>query len=286
MIDARTAIIIDDDPVTGPALCQALSAAGWEAVAATSAVLGFRIAVERSPSLIVLSADLQNGIATCNRAKRDPGLRDVPLALVCTDLETRALALHRSVPTRAAGYFARSMPAEALAEELVLLAPAPPAATAPFELEPPPLPEESAVAESRAAVDAELDRLSAHTSLLQRTVDELERAREDQAEHVRRLTLENAGIRRAAAGLRGALEDSQRRVAELEAEWVASEQWHARRELALEQELVALRAEAEAMRDRLASVHAEVPALLARCAALVGLPGAGTPLLTPAAPSA
>lgn len=59
-----------------------------------------------APSLILLSVELarSNGYSLCNRIKKQPDLRRIPLILTSTDATPEAFAQHQKTPTPADGY--------------------------------------------------------------------------------------------------------------------------------------------------------------------------------------
>jgi CheY-like chemotaxis protein len=67
---------------------------------------GLNAAAAEKPDLILLSIELprMNGFSVCNKLKKDPGLKDVPLIIMSSDSSDETFEQHRKLRTRAEGY--------------------------------------------------------------------------------------------------------------------------------------------------------------------------------------
>jgi len=78
--------------------------------------LGFDEAAQRRPDLILVSAEFPriNGFAICNKLKRDPALKDVPLVIMSADATEETFAKHGKLATSAEAYVKKPFSFEAL----------------------------------------------------------------------------------------------------------------------------------------------------------------------------
>ena len=97
-------LVVDPDPDTQQLLADALSGDGCVVVGLDNARASFDVAMAKRPALIVLSADIPHGIATCNRIKQEEALAAIPVILTSGGERWDALHLHRFLPTRADAY--------------------------------------------------------------------------------------------------------------------------------------------------------------------------------------
>src|SRR3954452_1418910 len=67
---------------------------------------GLQQATTARPDLILLSIELprMNGFSVCNKLKRDPALKDVPLIIMSSDSTEETFEQHRRLRTRAEDY--------------------------------------------------------------------------------------------------------------------------------------------------------------------------------------
>src|SRR5690349_13880346 len=67
---------------------------------------GLQQATTARPDLILLSIELprMNGFSVCNKLKRDPGLKDVPLIIMSSESSDETFEQHRRLRTRAEDY--------------------------------------------------------------------------------------------------------------------------------------------------------------------------------------
>ena len=83
-MDARLAIIIDDEPDVATYLAIVLRDHGWEALTANSAEDGLRLAEERVPDVVLLDVMMpeRGGMSTLVALRKHPVLGEVPVILV------------------------------------------------------------------------------------------------------------------------------------------------------------------------------------------------------------
>src|SRR5215510_13099172 len=67
---------------------------------------GLATATQDRPDLILLSIELprMNGFSICNKLKKDPTLKDVPLIIMSSDSSDETFEQHRKLRTRAEDY--------------------------------------------------------------------------------------------------------------------------------------------------------------------------------------
>src|SRR6266436_3530478 len=68
--------------------------------------LGLQQAASDRPDLILLSIELprMNGFSVCNKLKKDPSLKDVPLIIMSSESSDETFEQHRKLRTRAEDY--------------------------------------------------------------------------------------------------------------------------------------------------------------------------------------
>ncbi len=102
-------LVVDPDPVVERFLSERLEPDGCEVLGIHTADESFNIAASRHPNLILLSADLANGIATCNQLKTQAGLREIPVILMSDGAQAEQLSMHRRLDTRADYYLQKPL---------------------------------------------------------------------------------------------------------------------------------------------------------------------------------
>ncbi len=77
---------------------------------------GLEVALDDRPGLIVLAIELprMNGFAVCNRIKKNPELKDIPLVIVSSDSPPETFEQHSKLRTRAEDYLHKPIDPEAL----------------------------------------------------------------------------------------------------------------------------------------------------------------------------
>jgi CheY-like chemotaxis protein len=78
--------------------------------------VGLQAAASEKPNLILLSIELprMNGFSVCNKLKRDPTLKDVPLIIMSSDSTEETFEQHRRLRTRAEDYVHKPIPLDDL----------------------------------------------------------------------------------------------------------------------------------------------------------------------------
>src|ERR1700679_1960372 len=68
--------------------------------------VGLQVASTDRPDLILLSIELprMNGFSVCNKLKKDPQLKDVPLVIMSSESSEETFEQHRKLRTRAEDY--------------------------------------------------------------------------------------------------------------------------------------------------------------------------------------
>ncbi len=68
--------------------------------------VGLQQAASDKPDLILLSIELprMNGFSVCNKLKKDPGLKDVPLIIMSSESSDETFEQHKKLRTRAEDY--------------------------------------------------------------------------------------------------------------------------------------------------------------------------------------
>src|SRR5579883_323903 len=74
--------------------------------------LGLQQAASERPDLILLSIELprMNGFSVCNKLKKDPALKDVPLVIMSTESSDETFDQHKKLRTRAEDYVHKPIP--------------------------------------------------------------------------------------------------------------------------------------------------------------------------------
>ena len=80
-------LIVDDDPVVGQTFGRMLTVSGFEATVAQSAQSALESAAVRMPDVILtdLRMPMSDGMDLITRLRRDPVLREVPVAVITGD---------------------------------------------------------------------------------------------------------------------------------------------------------------------------------------------------------
>ncbi|MBW2459479.1 MAG: response regulator, partial [Deltaproteobacteria bacterium] len=86
---------------------------------------GLMAATAEPPDLMVVSVELprMNGFAVCNRVKKDPALRAVPIILLSSASTPETFAQHGALPTRAQGYLHKPIVMNDLLRRIARLVP-------------------------------------------------------------------------------------------------------------------------------------------------------------------
>src|SRR4026208_908983 len=99
-------LVFESDPAFAGELRTALGRLGLAARVVDDGNVGLQAAASDRPDLILLSIELprMNGFSVCNKLKRDPGLKEVPLIIMSSDSTEETFEQHRRLRTRAEDY--------------------------------------------------------------------------------------------------------------------------------------------------------------------------------------
>ena len=99
-------LIFENDSTFAAELDEGLRALGCEITIASDANVGLQSAAVNRPDLILLAIELprMNGFSVCNKLKRDPALKGVPLIIMSTDSTDETFEQHKRLRTRAEDY--------------------------------------------------------------------------------------------------------------------------------------------------------------------------------------
>jgi len=80
-------LIVDDDPIVGKTFARMLSVSGYAVEVVDSVEAAIAAATRRLPDVILsdLRMPMTDGVGLLTRVRRDPKLRDVPIAIVTGD---------------------------------------------------------------------------------------------------------------------------------------------------------------------------------------------------------
>ena len=99
-------LVFESDAAFAEELKSELSRLDCEVNVVDDASVGLQTAARDRPDLILLAIELprMNGFSVCNKLKRDPGLKDVPLIIMSTESSEETFEQHRRLRTRAEDY--------------------------------------------------------------------------------------------------------------------------------------------------------------------------------------
>src|SRR5258706_16342172 len=99
-------LVFEADSEFAGVLQEGLSRIGCQTTVVDDANVGLQAAASEKPELILLSIELprMNGFSVCNKLKRDPALKDVPLIIMSSDSTEETFEQHRRLRTRAEDY--------------------------------------------------------------------------------------------------------------------------------------------------------------------------------------
>src|SRR5690606_11133644 len=99
-------LVFESDAAFASELENGLSGFGCQTAIVDDANAGLQAAASDKPDLILLSIELprMNGFSVCNKLKRDPTLKDVPLIIMSSDSTDETFEQHRRLRTRAEDY--------------------------------------------------------------------------------------------------------------------------------------------------------------------------------------
>jgi CheY-like chemotaxis protein/chromosome segregation ATPase len=99
-------LVFESDPAFAGELRTELDAFGCSTLVVDDGNVGLQQAVADRPDLILLSIELprMNGFSVCNKLKKDPNLKDVPLIIMSTESSEETFDQHKKLRTRAEDY--------------------------------------------------------------------------------------------------------------------------------------------------------------------------------------
>ncbi|HTV22041.1 MAG TPA: response regulator, partial [Polyangiaceae bacterium] len=90
-------LIFESDPVFASELRSGLEQHACAVTVVGDATEGLQVAASDRPDLVLLTVELPriNGFSVCNKLKRDPGLKSVPLIIMSSDSNEDTFSQHR-----------------------------------------------------------------------------------------------------------------------------------------------------------------------------------------------
>src|SRR5215471_18533395 len=99
-------LVFESDPAFAGELRNELGKLGCATTVVEDGNAGLQQAAAERPDLILLSIELprMNGFSVCNKLKKDPNLKDVPLIIMSTESSEETFDQHKKLRTRAEDY--------------------------------------------------------------------------------------------------------------------------------------------------------------------------------------
>ena len=99
-------LVFESDPSFAGELRTELGRLGATVQVVDDGNVGLQVALTERPDLILLSIELprMNGFSVCNKLKKDPQLKDVPLVIMSSESSEETFEQHRKLRTRAEDY--------------------------------------------------------------------------------------------------------------------------------------------------------------------------------------
>lgn len=109
-------LIFEYDRPFADALERAFARRGCSVRVVDDGQVGLEVALDDRPGLIILAIELprMNGFAVCNRIKKNPDLKDIPLIIVSSDSPPETFEQHSKLRTKAEDYLHKPIDPEAL----------------------------------------------------------------------------------------------------------------------------------------------------------------------------
>ncbi|MGA2448812.1 MAG: response regulator [Polyangiaceae bacterium] len=103
---APKVLVFESDPAFADELRSELGMLGCEVTVVDDGNAGLQHAFADRPDLILLSIELprMNGFSVCNRVKKDPSLKDIPLIIMSSESSDETFEQHKKLRTRAEDY--------------------------------------------------------------------------------------------------------------------------------------------------------------------------------------
>src|SRR5712671_6813114 len=99
-------LVFESDPAFAGEVRSELNHLGCATTVVDDGNVGLQAAATDRPDLILLSIELprMNGFSVCNKLKKDPSLKDVPLIIMSSESSDETFEQHRKLRTRAEDY--------------------------------------------------------------------------------------------------------------------------------------------------------------------------------------
>jgi CheY-like chemotaxis protein len=103
---ATKVLVFESDPAFAGELRSELGKLGCSITVVDDGNIGLQQAVTDRPDLVLLSIELprMNGFSVCNKLKKDPALKDVPLIIMSSESSDETFEQHKKLRTRAEDY--------------------------------------------------------------------------------------------------------------------------------------------------------------------------------------
>ena len=102
-------LIFESDVAFASELRTEFANLGCEATVVDDGNAGIQLAAQDKPSLILLAIELprMNGFSVCNKIKKDPALKDIPLIILSSESSEETFEQHKKLRTRAEDYLSK-----------------------------------------------------------------------------------------------------------------------------------------------------------------------------------
>src|SRR5450755_2546071 len=99
-------LVFESDAAFAGELRNELGHLGCTTIVVDDGNVGLQQAAAERPDLILLSIELprMNGFSVCNKLKKDPNLKDVPLIIMSSESSDETFEQHKKLRTRAEAY--------------------------------------------------------------------------------------------------------------------------------------------------------------------------------------
>src|ERR1700678_358578 len=99
-------LVFESDSAFASELRNELGNLGCATTVVEDGNVGLQQAGAEKPDLVLLSIELprMNGFSVCNKLKKDPGLKDIPLIIMSSESSEETFEQHRKLRTRAEDY--------------------------------------------------------------------------------------------------------------------------------------------------------------------------------------
>src|SRR5450432_2819880 len=103
---ATKVLVFESDPAFAGELRSELGKLGCSVTVVDDGNVGLQQAATDRPDLVLLSIELprMNGFSVCNKLKKDPNLKDVPLIIMSSESSDETFEQHKKLRTRAEDY--------------------------------------------------------------------------------------------------------------------------------------------------------------------------------------